>query len=133
MPNDDPASGIQVHLRYVGISDKDIFTLREMRPLVEANADIFLERFYAHLKSFEGTRASLSDENVVRRLLNAQRAYLLTLFDAKFDDAYYQHRRTIGQTHFRIGLDFQWYIGAYVLYLDFLMPLARSHYKDGAR
>jgi len=122
--------GIHLHLRYIGFTDKDILALRNMKSLVAENSDIFLDRFYAHLKSFEGTRAFLTDEQVVRRLLEAQRGYLLSLFDAQFNDAYYQHRRTIGHTHFRLGLDFKWYIGAYMLYMDFLVPLSRKHKVD---
>jgi signal transduction histidine kinase len=127
-------SSIQQHLKYILITDEDVMSLREVRHLVEQHSDAFVSSFYDHLLAFEGTRAFLTDENKVRRLLKGQRSYLLSLFDAKFDDEYYQFRRLIGHTHFRIGLDFQWYIGAYSLYLDFYMPLFQTHYKgDTAR
>src|SRR6185436_19781189 len=97
-------SGIESHLRYVGITAEDIASLRSVRPLVEQNADAFVDRFYAHLKAFEGTRAFLVDEATTRRLLVGQKKYLFSLFDAQFDERYYEFRRLIGQTHFRIGL-----------------------------
>ncbi|HYG76880.1 MAG TPA: protoglobin domain-containing protein [Planctomycetota bacterium] len=118
---------IASHVRYVGLSATDIEALRSVRTLVEAHADAFVARFYAHLRSFEGTRAFLTDEATVQRLLVGQKKYLLSLVDANFDEKYYDFRRVIGQTHFRIGLDFQWYIGAYVLYLDFFFPLFMKH------
>ena len=121
---------IASHLRYVGMTDADIGTLRAMRTLVEQHADVFVTRFYAHLQAFEGTRKFLTDPRVVERLLNAQRTYMLSLFDAKFDMQYYEHRRAIGKTHFCIGLDFKWYIGAYVLYLEHLIPLALQLYPN---
>ena len=127
-------SSIEQHLKYILITDEDVASLREVRDLVESHADAFVDSFYAHLQSFEGTRAFLTDEKKIRRLLKGQRNYLLSLFDAKFDEDYYNFRRMIGHTHFRIGLDFQWYIGAYSRYLDFYMPLFQQHYKgDGAR
>ncbi|HYF49849.1 MAG TPA: protoglobin domain-containing protein [Planctomycetota bacterium] len=123
-------SGIDFHLRYIGIEQTDVVALRQMRAAVEQHADEFVEKFYAHLKAFEGTQKFLKDDQVIHRLLKAQRDYLLSLFDAKFDEAYYQHRRLIGQTHFRIGLDFQWYIGAYALYLEFATPIVLKLYRD---
>src|ERR1043166_345817 len=102
---------IESHLRYIGIKEQDITALRKVRAMVEQHADAFVEHFYAHLLSFEGTRNFLTDEKAVARLLKAQRAYLLSIFDANFDENYLNHRRLIGHTHFRIGLDFKWYIG----------------------
>lgn len=125
----DNPSG-QLHLRYIGITEGDRIALRGVRLLVEQHVDEFVKCFYAHLQNFEATRKFLNDEVMVRRLLVGQRAYLLSLFDADFDMHYYEFRRLIGQTHFRIGLDFRWYIGAYSLYLDFFMPLFQEHYKD---
>lgn len=131
MPADEkPVSAIEQHLRYIAIGNDDIEALRSVRGLVEQHADEFVQHFYAHLQAFEGTRALLSDKGVVARLLRGQRNYLLSLFDARFDENYYQYRRLIGQTHFRIGLDFQWYIGAYSLYLDFYMPLIIEDCKN---
>jgi len=124
---------MQQHLKYILISDEDIASLREVRHLVENHADAFVSQFYDHLLAFEGTRAFLTDENKIRTLLKGQRSYLLSLFDAKFDDEYFNFRRMIGHTHFRIGLDFKWYIGAYSRYLDFFTPLFQKHYeKDPA-
>lgn len=125
---------IEQHLKYILVTDDDVASLREVRDLVEVHADAFVSHFYEHLFSFEGTRAFLSDENKIRILLKGQRDYLLSLFDAKFDDEYYQFRRMIGHTHFRIGLDFKWYIGAYARYLDFYTPLFQKHFEgDDAR
>lgn len=126
--------GINLYLRYIGITPLDIALLREIRPMIDSHADDYVQRFYTHLKAFEGTRRFLTDEAVVSRLLRAQRAYVLSVFDAVFDDKYYAHRRVIGQTHFRIGLDFQWYIGAYVLFFDLLAPFFEQHFaKDPVR
>jgi signal transduction histidine kinase len=126
------ASNIEQHLKYIAITDVDVAALREVRHLVEQHSDAFVKSFYDHLLAFEGTRAFLTDEKKIQRLLKGQRDYLLNLFDAKFDNQYFEFRRMIGQTHFRIGLDFKWYIGAYSRYLDFYMPLFQNFYKDDA-
>ncbi|HLX61969.1 MAG TPA: protoglobin domain-containing protein [Planctomycetota bacterium] len=123
-------SSIEQHMSYVGLNQAEIAALREAKPIIEAHADEFVQRFYAHLKAFEETKAFLAQEAIVQRLLVAQREYLLHIFDGKFDAHYFQNRRTIGMTHFRIGLDFKWYVGAYALYLDFFIPLLTRFYSD---
>jgi signal transduction histidine kinase len=130
--NNKPPDTIASHLRYVGITDEDVTLLRSMRELVAQHVNAFVDRFYAHLKTFDGTRVFLTDEKVIRRVLVVQKEYVLSLFEANFDEAYYLFRRQIGQTHFRIGLDFQWYVGAYVLYLDFFIPLFMTHFGGDA-
>jgi signal transduction histidine kinase len=127
-------SGIGPYLQYIGITEPELLILYQMRPAVDANSGRFLKTFYDHLLAFEGTRVFLKDEATIQRLLKAQRDYLLRMLDAKFDDEYYKHRCLIGTTHFKLGLDFRWYIGAYVLYLDFLKPLAHELFsKDEAQ
>ena len=123
-------SDIQSHLRYIGVTHADVAALRSVRPLIEQHVDEFIEYFYRHLQAFENTRAFLTDPAVLQRLLDAQRRYVLSMFDAKFDEEYYRYRCFIGQTHFRLGLDFKWYLGAYVLYLDFFMPRIEAVLRD---
>lgn len=121
---------IKKHLTYAGIDDSDVEALRSVKSLIESHADEFIDRFYAHLQAFEGTRAFVTDPAVLKRLLDAQRRYLLSLFDAQFDADYFEQRCHIGHTHFRIGLDFKWYVGAYGLYLGFFVPLFEAHFAS---
>jgi signal transduction histidine kinase len=122
-------SNIQSHLQYIGITADDAAALRAARRLVVDHLPAFVDRFYKHLQNFESTRVFLSDPHTVRRLLAAQKNYVLSIFDAKFDEDYYQYRRLIGHTHFRIGLDFQSYIGSYALFLEYFLPLLAGDVK----
>ena len=124
------SSLIDPYIRYARLNDLEMAALRDLRPLVAANAQGFVDGFYAHLQTFEVTRPFFRDPAVLQRLLQAQRRYLLTLFDAVYNDTYFEQRRAIGQTHFRIGLGFQWYIGAYAYYLEYLLPMIREHYQQ---
>ncbi len=124
------ANEIQAYLRYVEITQADVLALQSVRAIVEEHVDSFVKHFYDHLLAFDKTRAFLTDEGKILRLLRGQRNYLLSLFDANFNDEYYQFRRLIGHTHFRIGLGFQWYIGAYALYLEYFMPLFQKQFEN---
>lgn len=129
------ANDLQERLSFLNWTEEDRERLLALRPLFEKNADDLVEAFYRHLLAFPSTRGLLKDPQVKRRLLDAQRSYLLSLADPSLDGAYLAERRSIGETHERIGLEPRWYLGAYSLYASLLLPvICRSldHDPDAA-
>jgi signal transduction histidine kinase len=114
------ASGATAFFEY---TDEDRELLAALGPLLEKQAEALVARFYRHLLSFPETRAHLSDPAVTRRLLGAQRRYLLSLAGPVIDEAYLAERQRIGEIHNRQGIEPHWYLGAYALYLSLLTPL----------
>ncbi len=101
--------------------------LRKLEPILEKHADTLVAAFYRHLLSFPETQALLRDPGVKERLLQKQRAYLLSLAGPEIDEAFLEERRRIGEVHERIGLEPRWYLGAYALYLSLITPLVCEH------
>lgn len=124
MPND-----LEIRLSFLGLDERDTARLAALRPVFEVAADELVAAFYDHLLRFDEPRALLSDPRVRDRLLLAQRSYLLSLCDAKLDEAYIEDRRRIGEAHFRVGLEPRWYFGAYALYFSLLSPKIIAHYE----
>ncbi len=120
---------LKQRLTFLGWDEEDAETLRRLRPLMEKHADRFVESFYRHLLSFEPTRALLSDPEVKARLLGLQRTYLVGLTSGEFSDVYEAERLRIGETHLRVGLEPRWYLGAYALYMNLLVPVVGEHYR----
>ena len=116
-------SALQQRLSFLNLREADLELLEELRPLLEKHAGACVAAFYRHLLSFGPTRNLLRDPEVRERLLDKQRAYLISLADPVIDEAYLDERRRIGETHERIGLDVRWYLGAYAVYLSLLTPL----------
>lgn len=125
----DPKDSLQLRLAFLGLTDEDRRYLVEFAPVLEKNADNFVAAFYRHLLSFEPTRSLLADSDVKARLLSKQRAYLVSLGNARFDAAYAEDRLRIGRIHEQIGLEPRWYLGAYALYSRLLIPLILETYK----
>ncbi len=122
---------LELRLGYLELGPSDLERLAALRPLFEERADELVDAFYHRLLSFPPTRQLLSDPAVRVRLVSTQRDYLLSLTDPTIDDAYVAHRRMIGETHERIGLEPRWYLGAYALYLSLLIPLVyENHVHD---
>ena len=122
-------SDLEALIRFFDYGKADRELLRELKPLLEQHADAMVEAFYHHLQAFPQTRKHLRDPAVVERLLDKQRAYLLSLAGPDVDEAYVAGRAGIGTVHARIGLEPSWYLGAYSLYLGFLVPLICEHFQ----
>jgi signal transduction histidine kinase len=113
---------LALRLAFLGLTEEDRLALRALRPVFERNADALVAAFYQHLQSFAPTRALLSRPGVTERLLEKQRAYLLSLTDDPSDPDHVAERVRIGVTHERVGLAPRWYLGAYALYYALLVP-----------
>jgi signal transduction histidine kinase len=120
--------------RFGRFTAEDALLLADLRPVLERNAAAIVEAFYDHLLQFAELRPFLSPPGVVERLKTAQRGYLLSLVSGVYDEAYAESRIAIGRLHERIGLEPQWYLGTYGLYLDLLLPHVVERFgADGDR
>jgi signal transduction histidine kinase len=108
----------------------DAKLLAELRPTFRRQADRIIEEFYDHLLSNETLRPLLADPDTVARVKSAQKSYLLSLTNGTYDEEYAQSRLRIGQIHERIGLEPQWYLSSYGLYMDLLLPHLHEHFRD---
>jgi signal transduction histidine kinase len=116
-------------LAFLGVGDEEQGYLAALRPLLERHADTLVAAFYRHLLSFEQTRWLLRDPAVKERLLHKQRAYLLSLSNAQYDEEFLAERIAIGETHERIGLEPRWYLGAYAIYFSILAPAVMEAFR----
>ena len=105
------------------LDDEDLAALAELEEAFDARADELVGRFYEHLMQFPATAALLADQGVRKRLLEQQRAYLISLTSPVIDEAYVTQRIRIGAAHERVGLETRWYLGAYSLYFSLLVPV----------
>ncbi len=119
----------RIRKEYLRFTAEEEASLRKLQPLFEAHADEMVAAFYRHLLQFEETRRLLSDEIITNRLLAAQRKYLLELVGGDYGPEYQAGRLKIGQVHERIGLTPQWYLGAYSLYLELIIPFISNVFK----
>ena len=122
------AADREQRLKFLGLTQQDAQSLREIRPLVEAHVLAIEDAFYEHLLAFPETAQLLADRTTVDRLKRLQRAYLLRITEGTFDDSYFEDRLRIGKTHERVGLSPRWYLLAYNRYFVLLAPLIHQHF-----
>lgn len=117
-------------LAFIRFSQEDAALLRELAPLIEVNADIIVEDFYQNMAQYPELMDIVAQAgSSIERLKKQQRKYLLEMFSGDYGQEYFNRRRTIGVVHNRIGLGPQWYLGSYVGYTKFLVPLIIRKYR----
>jgi signal transduction histidine kinase len=118
-------------LAYHEITEYDIERLREVHGHLQANSGEIIDRFYTYLLNHEHTRSMLQVPGLVERLKRLQIDYFHRLTAGLYDVAYFEDRLRVGQTHDRVGLSPEWYIGAYNTYQGIVSDvLSRAFGRD---
>ncbi len=101
-------------LAFFELGEKDSLRLRALRDRIEPALDLIVADFYGHLLRFDFTETLLREEpGRVARLQGLQRGYVREWLDGEFGTAYTDKRLAVGQAHQHIGLEPEWYVGAF--------------------
>lgn len=107
---------------FVGFSPADEAILRELRPVALQYADEVMDELYARWLRFPELKRFFPDDSVLARVKALQRQYFISLTGGEYGAGYSAHRLRIGTVHKRIGLTPEWYMGAYSIYLELVLP-----------
>ncbi len=107
---------------FVGFSPKDEAILRELRPVALHYADDVMDELYARWLQFPELRRFFPDDAVLARVKGLQREYFISLTGGEYGASYLAHRLRVGEVHKRIGLTPEWFMGAFSIYLELVLP-----------
>ena len=97
---EDGRDDIEEMKSYVGLTAEDEAELAALRAAAHADMETLLSRFYGVIDAHEGARRVFRDPKrqraSVRRSLAA---WVLTLLEGPYDQAYADHRKAIGRAH----------------------------------
>ena len=99
--------------RYVGFNAGDEAALRALYPHARPELTRIASVFYQRILDHEGARKALEGgESAVGRLKITLVAWMDSLLQGPWDEAYYERRARIGRVHVRIALPQQYMFGA---------------------
>jgi methyl-accepting chemotaxis protein len=98
--------------------------IRRLKPVIESELPATLDFFYTHIQSYPDAAGHFKESSRVQRAKNAQLQHWKRISDGEFSDDYLKSVRRIGETHARVGLAPQWYIGGYALITERLVAAA---------
>lgn len=119
---------ISERLQFLGLDEETRQILCELKPNLEAEIPGILERFYRHIETWPQVNSLFESKASKARARQRQGEHWSTLLSAKFDDAFVEAVKRVGQAHFRIGLDPQWYIASYAYIIGELFTAVSKKY-----
>ncbi len=128
------AEALAIRLAFFDLTAEDEARLRELEPLCDRHIDRIVADFHAHLLRFPALEELLRAEpGRLARLERLQRDYFHRLAEGRIDESYVESRLRVGNAHQRIGLEPQWYIGAFGLFLRLCLRELMTEHSDGQR
>ncbi|HEY0844001.1 MAG TPA: protoglobin domain-containing protein [Noviherbaspirillum sp.] len=127
------AEEIRSRKQFLQFTEEDVARLLDINEVASRYATEVIENFYAHLLSFEETRAYFHDPNVLARVKAAQKEYFLRLTHGNYDADYVENRLRVGAVHERISLPTKSYLGMYAFYLRTVAQRLYDTYPDDPR
>jgi signal transduction histidine kinase len=118
----------QRRLEFLDLREEDAEKLRGIHEVAEKHADTIIDRLYDHILRFEPTRAFFQDPKVLERVKSYQKRYFIELTAGRTDEAYFEDRLRVGDTHQRIELLPQWYLGLYSRYFQIILEQLTEHF-----
>jgi len=116
--------------KWLKIDDETENRVKVFDSIMEKNVEKLMDTIYEHFNAFDHSRAFFPSPEILTRAKKAQTNYFLRLTKGNYDRDYINDRLSVGRTHYRVGLDTRWYIGAYCLMLSELSKLICQAYRD---
>lgn len=120
---------IEMRKQIVGFTEEDALLLTDLQDVFAEAADGVVEQFYVHITKFSEMANVINQHSTVERLKKTQKKYFLELATGRYDLAYFQERFRIGKAHERINLKPKYYIAAYTIYYNQVLPLIEDKYN----
>lgn len=123
MSKTDTNYDIEGRKDFLCIRAEDADRMRGLRDAFEREIDRVLDPLYEHFLSHASTKVFLQSEKHIENLKRAQRKFFLEITNGEYGERYMDGRVSVGETHGRVGLEPQWYIGAYCRYIALSLPI----------
>lgn len=121
---------IEARKKFVSIDANDVKRVKRLKPVGERKIESILDQLYTHFQRFPETNAFFQSDKHIANLKKAQGRFFMDLLGGEYGQEYLEKRLSVGRTHERIGLEPQWYIGAYSQYINLIMPAIFEEFKD---
>ncbi|UFS68939.1 protoglobin domain-containing protein [Geomonas sp. RF6] len=111
-------------------NDEDAALLKELAPLMAANAERMADIFYDFLLGIPASAEFLHDAALLQRLKSSHRDWFCTLFSGGYDNQYLHKLQRIGLAHVRVGLNAHYVNVAMNVVRRFLIELLQENYPE---
>jgi hypothetical protein len=115
-------------LDFLAFSNADRKALRSSHATMSLGIDRAIPGLYEHVAKYPHLAGKFASDASMQRAKQTQIEHWKRLFSGEIDHAYFKQAQHIGQVHERVGLEPQWYLGAYAFTLGDLFAHAVKRY-----
>ncbi|KEF38801.1 hypothetical protein M670_02015 [Schinkia azotoformans MEV2011] len=105
-------------INYIGLKDEHLELLHDQKAFFEKYANEVVIDFYSRVLKNDSLSNIVLEFSTFDRLTKSQIIYFNHLFSRNIDYLYIMFVQKIGSTHFRIGLNPEWFLAGVNVYLD---------------
>ncbi len=117
-------------LAYLNVTDDDRLILQELTPILLPKLPEIINSFYENLKLVPMTQSLVQLPENIDHLKTTHLKYLEQMLLGIFDKEYILQRKNFDESHIEINLPPKWYISAYSLFCEKLLPVMVEAYHD---
>ncbi|MFC4102939.1 protoglobin domain-containing protein [Paenibacillus xanthanilyticus] len=117
-------------LDFTGITEDDVQLLGSQKELFASVVKEVVDRFYDRIGRESELNAIIKKFSTIDRLKETMRIYWMSITEGKIDEAFIENRVRIGLVHSKIGLNTDWYLGAYAIYMDIAVQVLQRTVPD---
>lgn len=125
-----PSSDILNQLKTLHLTEKDLKTIKAVKPLIENHIGSILDGFYAPVLNMPHLNNIIVNHSTIERLKKTLHDHLLDLFNGYINSTIVEKWTRIALAHIRIGLEPKWYLCAYGILQCTILDIIHQEVED---
>ena len=126
----DPNIALEERTAFLKLTADDAAAVKEVGDTVTKRVGEVIDDLYDHMIGTGRLAHLLDDPTKVANLKTAQKAYYGRMAEGPWDLEYYEDRLKIGHAHERVGLEPEYYLGAYAFMMTRLYRPLITRFQD---
>ena len=123
-------SSILQKMDMIRLTENDLKLIKCIQPLVKENIDQLVQEFYSTILQVDHLRKMIEKYSSVDFLQETLKTHLIELFNGDIDPLFLEKRFKVAKAHYRIGLEPDWYMGAFQNVQNSLLHIVFKEVKD---
>ncbi len=115
---------------FIDLSVDDLQVLKQVGMVIAPRLEEIVDGFYSRVLAIPVLKEIIDDHSTADRLRTTLLNHVREMMEGQFDEAFCEQRMTIAKVHYQIGLEPQWYMGAFQLLQDGIVQFVMAEIAD---
>ncbi|MCG7344382.1 globin-coupled sensor protein [Sporosarcina sp. ACRSL] len=115
---------------FIGLTTEDLAVIKQLSKVLTPHLEAIVDGFYSKLLDIPILNKIIYENSSPERLRETMLLHIGEMLEGQFDDDYGQKRLQIARVHYEIGLEPQWYMGAFQLLQDGIIQFVTKEVND---